>query len=63
MFFLPKFCAISVANPGLIYGAMLFRTFFFRLFLALWDAFVDANWDVSWDANWDDNCDVDYESN
>ena len=28
--------AIHVANPGLIYGAMLFRTFFWRLLLALY---------------------------
>ena len=27
---------IHVANPGLIYDAMLFRTFFWRLFLALY---------------------------
>ena len=27
---------IPVANPGLIYGSMLFRTLFFRLFLALY---------------------------
>ena len=25
-----------IANPGLIYGAMLFKTFFWRLFLALY---------------------------
>ena len=28
--------AISVANPRLIYGAMLFRMFFWRLFLVLY---------------------------
>ena len=28
--------AIIVANPGLIYGAMLFMTFFWRQFLALY---------------------------
>ena len=27
---------IPVANPGLIYGAMLFKTFFWRLFLELY---------------------------
>ena len=27
---------IHVANPGLIYGAMLFKMFFWRLFLALY---------------------------
>ena len=37
--------AILVANPGLIYGAMLFMTFFWRLFLALsWDANSNANY-------------------
>ena len=30
---------ILVANPGLIYGAMLFNTFFWRLFLALYGMF------------------------
>ena len=28
--------AIHVTNPGFIYGAMLFRTFFWRLLLALY---------------------------
>ena len=28
--------AIPIANPRLIYGAMLFRMFFWRLFLALY---------------------------
>ena len=28
--------AIPIANPGLIYGAILFKTFFWRLFLVLY---------------------------
>ena len=28
--------AIPIANPKLIHGALLFRTFFWRLFLALY---------------------------
>ena len=31
--------AIPIANPGLIYGAMLFKMFFWRLFLALYGMF------------------------
>ena len=30
---------IPIANPGLIYGSMLFKTFFWRLFLALYGMF------------------------
>ena len=43
---------ILVANPGLIYGAMLFMTIFGAILSVIWDAFVDANWDVNWDANY-----------
>ena len=31
---------IPVANLGLIYGAMLFKTFFWRLFLVLYGMFL-----------------------
>ena len=56
--------AIPIANPGLIYGVMLFRTFFWRLFLALYGIFfLDANWDIKLDANWDDNCDANWDTN
>ena len=63
---------IPVANPGLIYGAMLFRTFFLEVILGIiWDVFLDANWDVflgtNWDinldSNWDDNCDANWDAN
>ena len=38
--------AIPVAKPGLIYGAMLFRTFLWRLLWALYGMpFLDVNWD------------------
>ena len=59
-FFLVKIhCAIPIVNPILIYGAILFRTFFLEAILStIWDDFVDANWDINWDSNWDDNCDL-----
>ena len=34
--------AILVANPRLIYGAMLFRTFLEAILGVIWDAFLDA---------------------
>ena len=47
---------IPITNPGLIYRAMLFRTFFLEAILGvIWYAFVDANWDINWDSNWDAN--------
>ena len=50
---------ILVAIPRLIYGAMLLRTFFWRLLWASYEMlFLDVNWDVNWDANWDDNFDA-----
>ena len=53
VFFVEIHGTIPIANPGLIYGAMLFMTFFWRLFLALsWDAFLDANWDANSNANY-----------
>ena len=54
---------IPVTNPGLIYGAMLFRTFFWKLFLYYMGCFADANWNISWHANWDDNCDANWDVN
>ena len=33
-------CAIPVTNPRLIYGDVIFRTFFWRLFLALYGMFL-----------------------
>ena len=50
--------AIPVANPGLIYGAMLFKTFFWAILGVIWDAFLDTNWDIIWDVNCDDNWDA-----
>ena len=48
--------AIPIANPGLIYGAMLFRTFFLEAIVGvIWDDNYDVNWDINWDINWDAN--------
>ena len=55
---------ILISNPGLIYGAMLFRTFFWRLLWASYGMlFLDINWDVNWDANWNDNYDTNWDIN
>ena len=56
--------AIPVVKPGLIYGAILFKTFFWRLLWASYEMlFLDVNWDVNWDANWDANWDVNWDAN
>ena len=52
--------AIPVAKHGLIYGAMLFRKFFWRL---LWASYGMLFLDINWDANWDDNYDANWDVN
>ena len=64
--------AVPVAKLGLIYGAMLFRTFFGTLLWASygmlfldvnWDDNWDDNYDANWDTKWDTNWDVDWDAN